>query len=292
MTLQQLKYFQVACKYKNITRATEELHVSQPSITLAIKNLENEFNVVLVRRGKTGFSLTEAGEEFLKLIDKLLDHVENVEKHMKDIGNNETHIRLGVPPMVSTVILTDIHARFSEAFPDVRFDITENGKNSLVRMLDDNLIDMAFLPHNEGFSSEYVSIPLRKFQTVCCVNKNHRLAKRSGVAASDLENEKLVLFFESFFQNKRVMDFFEHSATAPVVSHKTSQVSTVKALVRKNMAIGFLYSELLENENELVGIPMVPGIFTDVSLVWKKKRQLTNSMKKYIDYMKNASQVR
>ena len=73
MTLLQLKYFQVACKHKNITRAMEELHISQPSITSAIKNLEKEFDTILLVRGKTGFSLTEAGEELLKLAEKLLD---------------------------------------------------------------------------------------------------------------------------------------------------------------------------------------------------------------------------
>ena len=263
MTLQQLKYFQVACKYKNITRATEELHVSQPSVSLSIKNLENEFGVSLVRRGKTGFSLTEAGEELLKLADRLLDHAESVENRMRDIGNCEIHIRLGVPPMVGAVILPNLHARFSVAFPDIRFDIIESGKYSLERLLDDNLIDMAFLPHSEGnLSADYESLPLRKFQTVCCVSKEHPLCALRGITADRLAGERLVLFDESFFSSKRVLDLLAEANVSPLISHRTSQLSTIKALVRKNLAVGFLFEDLLENESDLVGIPFVPPIDT------------------------------
>ncbi len=287
MTLQQLKYFQVACKYKNITRATEELHVSQPSVSLAIKNLENEFNVILVRRGKTGFSLTESGEELLKLADKLLDHAENVEKRMKDVGKREIHIRLGIPPMVGAVILPNIHARFSAEFPEIRFDITESGKYSLERLLDDNLIDLAFLPHSESrFPSDYESIAFREFQTVCCVSKEHRLATFSGICAQDLASEKLVLFDESFFASRRVLEMLNEANVAPRISHKTSQLSTIKALVRKNLAVGFLFADLLEDESDLIGIPFVPPIYTRASLVWKKKKQLTANMKTYVDFIK------
>ena len=287
MTLQQLKYFQVACKYKNITRATEELHVSQPSVSLAIKNLEAEFNTMLVRRGKTGFSLTEAGEEFLKLADKLLDHAENVEKRMKDIGKSEIHIRLGVPPMVGAVILPNLHARFSVSFPEIRFDITESGKYSLQRLLDDNLIDMAFLPHSEGMlPPDYESVFLRKFRTVCCVSGEHPLADLHFIRAGDLDGEKLVLFDESFFSSKRVLERLSEANVIPQISHRTSQLSTIKALVRKNLAVGFLFSDLLENESDLIGIPFEPSIDTDTSLVWKKKRRLTSNMKTYLEFIK------
>ena len=291
MTLQQLKYFQLACKYKNITRAAEELHVSQPSITLAIKNLEGEFNVSLVRRGKTGFLLTESGEEFLKMADKLLDHAKSVEMRMRDVGNREIHVRLGMPPMLGAVLLPNLHARFAMDFPSIRFDITENGKYRLERLLDDNLIDLAFLPHGEGvFSSDYESIPIGSYQVVCCVNRENPLAELKEVKASDLAGERLVLFDEGFFSSKRVLDVFEEAGVPPHISHRTSQLSTVKALVKKNLAVGFLFENLLENEGELVGVPIAPSVYTGASLVWKKKLRLSSSMRLYIDYIRSQAE--
>ena len=290
MTLQQLRYFQAACKYKNITYAAESLHVSQSSITLAIKNLENEFNLTLIRRSMVGFSLTADGEELLKLTDKLLEHSESVEKYMKDIGNKKIHVRLGIPPMSSAVIIPEIHSKFLKDHADVRFEITEGGKYELARALDDNLIDMAFLPHDDKMSSEYESVYLMRFETVCCVGKSHRFANREKIAVRELENENIVLFSKSFFQNKRISDTFSNADISPKISYETSQVSTVKELVRKNVWVGFIFSELLENESEIVGIPLVPPIYTDISLVWKKNKKLTSSMKKYINYIKNLSE--
>ena len=290
MTLQQLRYFQAACKYKNITYAAESLHVSQSSITLAIKNLESEFNVTLIRRSKVGFALTEDGEELLKLSDKLLEHSENVEKYMKDIGNNKIQIRLGIPPMSSAVIIPEIHSEFLKNCPDVLFEITEGGRYELSRLLDDNLVDMAFFPHDEEVSSEYESVYLMRFETVCCVGKEHRFGDRKRITAKELENENIVLFFKSFFQNKRVSDMFSKANISPKVSFETSQVSTVKELVRKNISVGFIFSELLENESDLIGIPLIPPIYTNISLVWKKNKKLTPSMKKYIKFIKNLSE--
>ena len=149
---------------------------------------------------------------------------------------------------------------------------------------------MAFLPHNETISSEYESVYLMRFETVCCVGKSHRFASREKISIKELENEEIVLFSKSFFQNKRISDAFSKANISPNVSYETSQVSTVKELVRKNISVGFIFSELLENESELVGIPMIPPIYIDISLVWKKNKKLTSSMKRYIGYIKNLSE--
>ena len=66
MNLTKLRYFHSACQYLNISRAAEALHLSQPSVSGAIKDLEEEYGVQLIRRQKTGFSLTPDGEELLK----------------------------------------------------------------------------------------------------------------------------------------------------------------------------------------------------------------------------------
>ena len=73
MTLIQLKYFQTICKYNNITRASAELHVSQPSLSNAVKELEREFGVSLFTRRSRGLELTPEGRYFLDEADKLLD---------------------------------------------------------------------------------------------------------------------------------------------------------------------------------------------------------------------------
>ena len=76
MTLVQLKYFQTVCKYNNITRASNELHISQPSLSNAIKDLEKEFGISLFYRFSKGLVLTEEGSLFLEETNHLLEHAD------------------------------------------------------------------------------------------------------------------------------------------------------------------------------------------------------------------------
>ena len=104
MTLQQLTYFQAACRYKNISRAAEELHISQPSVSSAIKNLEEEFGVRLIVRGRVGFTLTEAGEEFFALAEGMLEHADRLQSIMIDKGRKDKKIRLDFSRRISVMI--------------------------------------------------------------------------------------------------------------------------------------------------------------------------------------------
>ena len=97
MKLLQLQYFCTACKYNNITRASEELHISQPSISNAIKELEAEFGVILFKRLKKGFTLTREGETLLRHAQELLQHAERITKIMTDRGPENNSIRIGIP---------------------------------------------------------------------------------------------------------------------------------------------------------------------------------------------------
>ena len=101
MTLQQLQYFVAACRHGNISYAAREFDVSQPSVSIAIRNLEREFGVSLIQRQSHGFSLTEAGNDFLSLAASLLEHTDQISRIMRERGKGRHLIRLGMPPMAA-----------------------------------------------------------------------------------------------------------------------------------------------------------------------------------------------
>lgn len=86
MTLKQLEYFLAVCKYENITRAAENLHVSQPSITTSIKNLEEYLGVALIDRSSKKISITEEGKLLAKRAVKILKSVEDASEEIRDFG--------------------------------------------------------------------------------------------------------------------------------------------------------------------------------------------------------------
>lgn len=285
MTLQQLTYFMAACRYQNISRAAEELHISQPSISAAIKNLEEEFGIRLIVRGRVGFTLTEAGEELLSLSEGLLEHADGVRGIMIDKGRKNHKIRLGMPPMSGTILFPLLYSDFLKEHSGVQLEVREAGRSELYRQLKDNLLDMAFLPNAEELSGEYHVQSVISPETVCCVSDRHPLATRKYVTPADLQEEPLVVFSREFFQNELILRMFSKAGVEPHIMHTSSQVSTVERLVTDNIAVGFLFAEFASQLPGIKCVPFEQPLFTTISLVWKKELHLHRDMGLLIEFL-------
>ena len=98
MKLNQLEYFCAVCRYHSITRAAEELYVTQPTISVAIRELENELKLRLFHHEKNRISLTKEGEVFYQRAEALLRETRAIVSEFSSLGEQETPIRIGIPP--------------------------------------------------------------------------------------------------------------------------------------------------------------------------------------------------
>lgn len=285
MTLQQLSYFVAACRHGNISHAAKEFGVSQPSVSAAIKNLENEFGLCLIRRRQTGFVLTLDGEDFKKMAERLLEQADSVSRVMTERGKKRSFIRLGIPPMAASVLFSTVYGTFCTQNPDIAFSTKELGREDLLKALDEDLLDLAFLPHTQSFSAEYTAIPVTRFETVCCTAKSHPFSGRAVLSPQDLIQTPLVLFSDGFFQTERILSCFSDAGVSPRILHRSSQLSTVEQFIAEGMAAGFLFRETAEKNKELACVPFSPGLYTEISLVFKKDRFVSEGMARFIDHI-------
>ena len=286
MTLQQLIYFQTACKYQNISKAAEYLHVSQPSVSVAIKNLEEEFKMPLIQRSRSGFVLTGDGEEFLKLTEGLLEHAGRVDRIMKERAGKHALIRLGMPPMAGNILFPRIYGEFCPKHPDIQLVTQEAGRDDLCNMLKNDLLDMAFLPHGREVFPGYEMLKVADYEVVCCVSDKHPLAARKVITPKELEEESLVVFSQGFYHNELIFDKFKEAGVVPRVMHNSSQLSTVERLIADGVAVGFLFRELTEHSEGMTGIPFEPALRTGISLVWKKERVWNREKMVFAEFFK------
>lgn len=284
MTLDQLRYFQAVCNLGSVIRAAEHLNISQPSVSGAIINLEKEFGAKLFTRQNKRMALTKEGTILLDLANELLQKAENIVKTMKNFSDSRV-LSLGVPPMISSFILPIIYGKFLKSRPDFKINIVESDRSGLVRLLDENKINMAFLPHEAPFDDRYRSVFFTELDNVCCVHKNHRLAKKECVSIRDLANEPLALFKNSFFQTERILERYKQSNVTPNILLDTAQVSTVQSVVMNRLAVGFIFAFLLKSTPELAGIPLDPPMHTKVSLVYKRGEYLSGDMNEFVKFV-------
>lgn len=288
MTLDQLRYFQAVCKYDGVSRAAEVLNISQPSVSNAIANLEKEFGVELFTRQRKRLLLTEEGRVMSELAEKLLLQTDDTIRTMRELGSNNRILRLGVPPMIGSLVLPILYGEHFKLYPQLKVRIVEDDSSGLKRLLAENQIDMAFLPHTHPFGGDLRAQPLTELQNVCCVHKAHHFATQKSIRLEELRDEPLVLFKNSFFQTERIMNKFSKLSIIPNVLLDTAQLSTVQNMIASGTAIGFMFAFLLKSSPELVGIPLDPPMTTQVSLVWKKSSHISGDMKNLIAFVKSA----
>ena len=279
MNLQHLRYFSLACKYHNISRAAEECHMSQSSISSAIKALEEEFNTTLIQRQRTGFILTNAGEKFLSLCDGLLTQADAVSGIMSEFNQSHRTIRLGVPPMTGAVILSDLLEYFQEEHPDIKISISEAGGIELLKKLSDNLLDFVFIPDTQAIDTlKYNSKIFRIYEDVCCISKDNPLSKKDDLCIEDLKDLPIIIFSNSFYHHNNIQKLFESYSFTPSIIHQTTQLSTLEQLIAKNVGFGFLFKERAKQLDTIQWFHLSPKVTTSISLVWKKELYLTKDM--------------
>ncbi|MBQ8309043.1 MAG: LysR family transcriptional regulator [Clostridia bacterium] len=285
MNLMQLRYFQAVCKFQTVSEAAESLYISQPSLSNAIKDLESEFGVTLFRRHHRGMTLTAEGEVLYRASKDILDRSEQIENIMKDLGKERKKLRLGVPPMIGSLILPYIYGNFLSENADITLEMVECGRQELVKKLDEEILDMVFLPHTKPFEPKLAATQIARLEIVCCATKDNPVSLYTSVKPTDLKNTPLVLFENSFFQTEEIKKWFAREEVTPNVLLQTEQLSTMLSMISNNIALGFMFRQLIEKQPNLIPVSIQTPIYVNVSLVWKKDAYFFSSMKRFKEYL-------
>lgn len=282
MKLSQLHYFVTVCRYGSIARAVDVLHISQPSISAAIRELEHEFGVNLfIREGKS-LTLTHEGQSLFEQAEDLLKHAEKIERQMLNAGHNRKTLRIGVPPMIGSLILPQVFSRFSDD-AGIHLEITEAGHNKLVSELKNTTLDLAFLPHDGPVAPELGSAPIQMLETVFVTSENNPLAARSSVSFPELRDNRLILFQSGFFQNTMITRSFRELGIDPNILTESSQLSTVISVIRSGIADGFLFRNVAEAYSGIVPISLDPRLQVQISACWNRSSYMNTDMLRFIE---------
>ena len=194
MKLTQLEYFCVAARYHNITKAAKELFVTQPSISNAIKALEEEFGVNLFFRNNNRLTLTPEGELFYNSAEELLAHADSVESEFHELRKKITPIRIGIPPMLGTIYLPELYFSLKENFPEVEFRLYEFGSIKACDLVLEEKLDIAIVNAEQPSIDKCNSKIIDTEDLLFCVSPEHPLADQQTILLTMLANEPLILF--------------------------------------------------------------------------------------------------
>jgi len=243
MTLTELKYIVAVAREKHFGRAAEACHVSQPTLSLAIKKLEEELDVKLFERSASEVAVTPLGEEIVRQAQSVLEQaaeIKEIAKRGKDPLAGP--IRLGVIYTIGPYLLPDLVREVIRAYPQMPLMLHENLTARLLEMLRTGEIDCAILA--EPFPDAGLAVaPLYDEPFMAAVPINHPLASRERVSAEELRDETMLLLGTGHCFRDHVLEVcpefarFSNQADGIRKSFEGSSLETIKHMVAAGMGI-------------------------------------------------------
>ncbi len=240
MELQQLRYFSSVADLANFTRAAEHCNVSQPSLSQQIINLEKELGHKLFHRLGRKAVLTEAGTTFLDRTRKILFEIDNASRELTDSPSLGRLINVGAIQTLAPYILPEVIEICRDRYPNLHIIIQEDFRTALVNGVLEGELDLALvsLPVKDEIRQDVQ--PIMKEPLLLVVGKNHRLATKTKVTAADLIDETFVMMGTASSLTQQVKSFCGDHHFEPKITHRCSQVPTVKALVARGVGVSVL----------------------------------------------------
>lgn len=285
MKLVQLEYFCAVCRYHSITRAAEELYVTQPTISVAIRELEKELKLRLFHHEKNRISLTQEGEAFYKRAEAVLKETRAMVTEFSSLGEREIPVRIGIPPLISTIFFPAFSDRFQDR-TGLSVQLFEYGSVKACNLVQEEKLDLALVNMDFYNIDQFNSHVLMEDSYVYCVGRNHRYAGEEGVTFDMLRDEKIILFNTDSVQNETVRSRYASMGFTPDVLAYTSQLYTILNFLRGGNCGAFLYSSLAVNPRDFVQIPIRPEITSKFGIIWKKGVFTPERTMKFIEFVR------
>lgn len=287
MTIAKLQQFLAVCQLQSVTRAAEFLHISQPSVSGTIRELEHEFQVNLFRHEGRRLVLTAEGSFLREHAQQLIRQFDELSWQMEDLRNQKNRFRIGIPPMSGTIFFPQLYQAFQRENPEITLLITECGSLHAEKLLARGELDLAMATLPAPPSPEFSYLRLARTQLMLCVSPAHRLANAPSVDISMLRDEPLVLFGTDTAPSRAVLSLFAERQLRPNVLLYSSQLSMIQQFISDGTAAAFLLDALARREPGLVAVPFSTPVYFDTVLLWKRGQYLYNDVERFLRFAKD-----
>lgn len=276
MELRVLRYFLETAREGNMTRAAERLHVTQPTLSKQIKELENELGKKLFERHNFSVSLTEEGMILRKRAEDLLaiaDKIEDEFKTMDQVTGGTIHIGCAESKLIK--YLAKAVKNLNNQYPNVHFNILSGDTAQVTEKLDNGVLDMAFIVEPPDLSKyNYVEIPEEDIWGVF-IPKEHALAKKESITINDLLPYPVMCSEQSLRVD--IPRWGGEAADKLNVVANFNLANNGLTFVREGVGLALGFEDIVEitNDTAITFRPFEPMLTTKMYGIWKKYQVFT-----------------
>ncbi len=288
MELRVLEYFLAVAREQSISAAADFLHLTQPTLSRQLKNLEEEFGKQLFVRGNRKVTLTEAGVYFRKKAEEIVTLARRTETEMKNTDQSlvgDIYIGAGETDAVRHIV--SVAHELQKQYSGIHFHITSGDTADLTDRLDKGLFDFCLLLGEIDQSKyEYLSLPYVDTWGVL-MRKDSPLAEKEAIKAQDLWDKPLILS-RQILNVSQFMRWFEKSASELHIAATYNLAFNASIMAREHMGYVLTLDKLINTEGtDLCFRPLSPKQTIGMVLVWKKYQPQSKAAEKFLEALSN-----
>ena len=285
MEIRVLKYFLMVAREENITKAANLLHLTQPTLSRQLMQLEEELGVTLFRRSRHRIILTEDGmllrrraEEIVSLAEKTKDDFRHTQDHLSGT------IAVGSGELQSSRFLTQLIAAFQRDNPLVSFRIYSGNSDNIKERIERGLLDIGLLQEPVDIAKyNFIRTPIHEHWGVL-VSTDSELATRDSISPADLASVPLILPDRENVQNE-LLNWFGPYAEKLHITATGNLLYNLAFLARYSQSC-VVTLNLACHYDGLLFVPLSPKLESGTVLVWKKTQTFSSAASAFIAYSK------
>ena len=288
LDLRRLRLFVEVVKQGGFSRAARTVFASQPTISKAVKQLEDELGSPLLNRVGQHSELTTAGKVVYDRAVELLAQAESLVSECEELrGLRRGVLRLGFPRLGSSAIFAAAFVSFKRKYPGIEVETGVQDTRQLEERLRAGQLDLAVLIHPlaEGLESQNT----RSDELVVLLRRDHPLANRTEVKLKELAGFPFILFEEGFRLNEVILQACQARGIAPKIATRSGQIDFIFELVAAGSGLAFLprvVAELRPHPRVRIARLAEPGCKLQFSFAWRRGAYLSHAARAWLDHIR------
>ena len=288
VNLQKYVSFVKTVEYGSFTKAAEVLNYSQSGISRMIADLEREWQVTLLERGKGGVRLTSDGMTLMPYAKSLVDEYEKLQMRVDELNGLQSGlIRIGVFSSVATHWLPNILAVFGKQYPNIEYELLLGDYAEIEQWIADGRIDFGFLrlPTDKGFDC----IELERDQQMVVLPVDHPLAGAEVFPVEALNDYPFIMLEKGI--KAEITNIFLRNHMTPKPKYTIFDDYAAMAMVEKGLGISILPKLILQRVSyRIVTKPLNVEAYRTIGIAMKNRQELSLAAKRFLEYMDYRSQ--
>lgn len=288
MELRVLQYFLAVTREQSISGAAETLHLSQPTLSRQLKDMEDELGKQLMIRGNRKITLTEEGMILRKRAEEILELVQKAENEISasdEIIAGNVYIGAGETDAVRLIAKTGKKVQMD--YPDIHYHISSGDKTDVLERLDKGLIDFGMIfGAVDTAKYEYLEFPIKDVYGIL-MRKDNPLAGKKSIQPKDL-HDKPIMFNRNTHDGDILTSWLGKGLSELNVAATYNLLFNASLMVDEGLGYAFALDKIINTagNSNLCFIPCEPSLSVGMSLIWKKYQIFPKAAKKFLEEFK------